>query len=67
MLKSKLCLVLVILGIVAFLIGACANKSPSEVRSAVEVKDVTLDYLRENDTQNAPSSDVVWQEEAGYS
>ena len=34
-----------------------------EVRSAAEVKDVSLDYLRENDSENAPSSDIVWQEE----
>jgi len=34
-----------------------------EVRSAAEAKDVALDYLRENDAQNAPSSDIVWQEE----
>ena len=63
MLKSKLCLVVAMLGIVAFLIGACASESPSEVRSAAEAKDVALDYLRENDAQNAPNSNLVWQEE----
>ena len=63
MLKSKLCLVLAMLGIMAFLIGACTSEPPLEVRSATEAKNVTLDYLRENDAQNAPSNDIMWQEE----
>ncbi len=41
MFKSKLCLALAMLGIVAFLIGACASESPSEVKNTTDALENT--------------------------
>jgi len=61
--RTKLFLGIVVLCILGLLLGSCASEPSLEVRSAAEGKDVVLDYLLEYDTQNAPSSDIVWQEE----
>lgn len=63
MLKSKLCLVLAMLGIMALLIGACASESPSEVKNAADARDAAVTNLQKHEPQNAPSSDIEWQEE----
>ncbi|HEX74239.1 MAG TPA: hypothetical protein G4N93_03730 [Dehalococcoidia bacterium] len=63
MLKSKLCLVLSMLGIMAFLIGACASEAPSEVKNAADARDAAVTNLQKHESQNAPSSDIEWQEE----
>ena len=71
--KAKLYLVMVILGLVALVMGACASEStpPSEpnstgdlvVNNAGEARDAALAYLREHYAQNAPSAGITWQEE----
>jgi len=61
--KAKLYFGVVVLCMLGLLLGSCASEPSLEVRSAAEAVDVALDYLRENDAQNAPSSDIVWQEE----
>ena len=74
--KAKLFLVMAMLGLVALLVGACADKpAPSseevgpvphidlKIRSAAEARDAALTYLRECEAQNVPSEDIVWQEE----
>lgn len=53
---------IVLLCISGLLLGSCASEPTLEVRSAVEAKDIALNYLREDNTQNAPGSDVVWKE-----
>ncbi len=57
--KTKLYFGFIILCILSLLLGSCASEPSLEVRSAAEAKDVALNYLREYDAQNAPSSDVV--------
>jgi len=61
--KTKLYFGVVVLCILSLLLGSCASEPSLEIRSAAEARDVALNYLREYDAQNAPSSDVVWQEE----
>ena len=61
--KTKLYFGVVVLCMLGLLLGSCASEPSLEVRSTAEAKDVALDDLRENDDQNAPSSDIVWQEE----
>lgn len=61
--KTKLYFGVVVLCILGLLLGSCASEPSPEIRSAAEAKDVALNYLREYDAQNTPSSDVVWQEE----
>ena len=77
--KSRFFAVMVTLSLAALLTGACTSQpgptpttdlepSPTptpgiEVTDAAEARDVALTYLRKHDAQNAPSADIVWQEE----
>ena len=65
--KTKSYLVLAMLSMVVLLMGACAAEtSPSpdlEVKDAAEARDAALAYLREHEPQNAPSTDIKWQEQ----
>jgi len=77
--KTKFYMVIMVLGLVALLMGACASEPgppPGEVspppvppptdlkvRNAVEARDVALTYLREHEPENAPSAGMVWHEE----
>ncbi len=76
MVRAKLYWVMAILGLVALLTGACAREpsppsgevSPTpptdlEIKDAAEARDAALTYLRDREPQNAPSADIVWQEE----
>ena len=74
--KAKLYLVMAMLCLLALLIGACASEPspPSgevspipptdlKVTDAAEVRNTALAYLREYDAHNAPSADILWQEQ----
>lgn len=69
MVKSKLFLVAATLSLAALLISACTSQpSPTpttelEVRHAADARDAALAYLRENESENAPSADIVWEEQ----
>jgi len=67
MVKRKFFLVMVTLNLVALLIGACTSQpSPTpttelEVSNAAKARDAALAYLRENESENAPSANIVWE------
>ncbi len=59
--RARWYLVLLLVGILLF-VGSCTEE-PLEVRSAAEAKDVAVTNLQKHESQNAPGSDIVWQEE----
>lgn len=74
MVKTKFYVVVALLSLLAIVIGACtSNSEPSlssredstindlKVKNAVEAMDVALDYLWQQEPQNAPDKDVEWQ------
>ncbi|UCG55310.1 MAG: hypothetical protein JSV32_03615 [Dehalococcoidia bacterium] len=68
MVKSKFFLVMATLSLSALLISACASQpSPTPATElkdskATEARDAALAYLRGNESENAPSADIVWEE-----
>ena len=68
MVKSKFFLVVATLSLTVLLLSACTNQpSPTptvklEVSNAADARDAAFAYLRENESENAPSADIVWQE-----
>ena len=68
------------LSLIALLMGSCAGEpsppleevSPTpgphitdfKVTDATEAQDIALAYLQERELQNAPDSDIIWQEES---
>ncbi len=67
MVRAKLYIGVAILSLAALLMGACASQpSPTpdlEVSDATEARDAALAYLREHESKNAPSAEIVWKEE----
>ena len=63
MFRGKLYMGIVILSAVALVMGGCVSESGSEIEGAEEARDAALTYLQEHEPQNAPSTDIVWQEE----
>ena len=79
MVKTKFYVVITMLSLVALLVGACGSEPspPSgevsplpappptdlKVRDTAEARDTVLTYLREHESQNAPSAGIVWHEE----
>ena len=63
MVRAKYYVVMAVLGLVALLMGACAGESGLAVKGAADARDAAVTYLRERQAQNAPSADIVWQEE----
>ena len=63
MFRGKLYLGIVILSAVALVMGGCGSESGSEIEGAKDARDAVLTYLQEREAQNAPSADIVWQEE----
>ena len=63
MFRGKLYLGIVILSAVALVMGGCVSESGSEIEGAKDARDAVLTYLQEREAQNAPSADIVWQEE----
>jgi len=61
--RGKLYMGIVILSAVALVMGGCVSESGSEIEGAEEARDAALTYLQEHEPQNAPSTDIVWQEE----
>jgi len=73
--KAKSLFGVIILSLVVMLVVACAKPSPApvpapapmptelKVKDAAAAWNTALDYLRKNQGQNAPSSDVEWQEQ----
>ena len=69
MVKSKCFLAMATLSLATLLISACTSQpSPTpttelEVSNAADARDAALAYLRENESENAPSADIVWEEQ----
>jgi len=66
--KSKFPLIMVSLSLAALLMSACTSPPgpapAAEITdsAAVAARDVALAYLQENESENAPGADIVWQE-----
>jgi hypothetical protein len=63
MFRGKLYMGIVILSAVALVVGGCVSESGSEIEGAEDSRDAVLTYLQEHEPQNAPSTDILWQEE----
>lgn len=63
MFRARFYWVVVVLGLVALLMGACARETGLAVKSAAEAKEAALTYLRGHEPENAPGAGIVWQEE----
>ena len=73
MVRAKIYLAMIILGLVALLAGACAKPSPApvpaptptelEVKDATEARDTAIIYLQAHVGENAPASDIEWDTE----
>jgi len=63
MVKAKSYIGVIVLSVLALLLGSCVSESPLAVENAADACDAALAYLRESEGQNAPSPDIVWQEE----
>jgi len=61
--KGKSYLGIVILSAVALIMGGCVSESGSKIEGAEDARDAALAYLQEHEPQDAPSADIVWQEE----
>ncbi len=66
MFRAKLHLITVSLSLVVLLAGASTSQpgptTDLEIGDAAAARDAAVTYLREQEAQNAPSSDILWQE-----
>jgi hypothetical protein len=63
MIRARLCIGFVLLGLVALLAGGCASESVPPIETAAEARDAAIGYLLEHEPQDAPGAAVVWQEQ----